>query len=257
MRLPASPAIQNAISNWGLTIDPNDDFGSSITALNVSPPLLRVENFLTASQCDALINLQTSAQTESDLYLNYRVNQQVSTSSRSSEAESLISEFSEAQKGLSASARSGFRAQVAETAKELRPVVEQAKKLMGLQEREWVFEEGLWVRPSRRRVVIRDQTTVKYNVGEGVAPHVDGKDATLLVCLEAPEDGGRTVFVEEGIAVKGVKGAALVYESKRELLHFAEEVRKGRKWVLQLLIDFKVRDDEMDVDYKTGRVFSP
>lgn len=92
---------------------------------------------------------------------------------------------------------------------------------------------------------MRDQTTVRYDVGEGVAPHVDGNDATLLVCLQAPEGGGRTVFPEEGVAVKPVQGAAIVYESKRGMLHFAEAVTMGRKWVLQLLIDFRIRADDI------------
>ena len=79
------------------------------------------------------------------------------------------------------------------------------------------------------RVVVRDQTTVRYEVGEGVAPHVDGKHVTVLICLEEPLSGGRTVFPDDGIAVAPKKGCAFVYRSCGELVHFAEAV--GTKWV--------------------------
>ena len=50
------------------------------------------------------------------------------------------------------------------------------------------------------------------------------KDATLLIYLNTVEEGkgGRTVFVEDGLAVKPVEGTALLYKSKTE-------VRKGAR----------------------------
>lgn len=256
MRAPANKTLQTNLAAWGVTIDPDDKFGDRISAISVDPPMLRVENFITPAECDAIIALQRCATDESDLYLNYRVNHEVGVSTASAEAEKLIGEFSSSRATLDASMRSGFRAQVAPTAGELEPVLRSTKAVLGFGSRGLVFEEGLWIRPNRRTVVVRDQTTVRYGAGEGVAPHVDGKDATVLVCLQAPEEGGRTVFPEEGIAVPGVKGVALVYRSKKGLLHFAEAVGKGEKWVLQLLIDFRVRADEADVDFSTGQVYS-
>lgn len=256
MRLPSNRRLQEAVSEWGLTIDAADRFGSGITALSTDPPLLRVENFLSAGECAALVALQRARTDESDLYLNYRVNREVGAAAASNEAAGLISEFSAARATLDASMRSGLRCQVAPDAPALQPVLRQASALMGFSGREFVFAEGMWRRPSRRSVVVRDQTTVKYDIGEGVAPHVDGHDATVLVCLQEPKKGGRTVFPEASIAVEPVVGAALVYRSKKGLLHFAEAVEEGQKWVLQLLIDFRVRGDEPDVDFGTGTVFS-
>lgn len=256
MHVPASKTLQTNLTEWGVKIDPDNKFGSDISAVSIDPPMLRIENFITPEQCDAIIALQRSATSESDLYLNYRVNHEVTTSTSSTEAEKLIEEFSSSRATLDATMRSGFRAQIAPTAAELQPVLRSTSAALGFSGRGFVFEEGLWTRPNRRTVVVRDQTTVRYDVGEGVAPHVDGKDATVLVCLQEPEEGGKTVFPEEGIAVKPVKGVALVYRSKTGLLHFAEAVGKGQKWVLQLLIDFRVREDEPDVDFATGRVLS-
>lgn len=256
MRVPANKALQTNLAEWGVTVDPDDKFGDSISAISIYPPMLRVENFITPAECDSIIALQRSATDESDLYLNYRVNHEVSVSTASTEAEKLIGEFSSSRATLNAAMRSGFRAQMPPTAPELDPVLRSTSEVLGFAGRGFVFEEGLWTRPNRRTVVVRDQTTVQYNAGEGVAPHVDGKDATVLVCLQEPEEGGRTVFPEEGIAVRPVKGVALVYRSKKGLLHFAEAVGKGQKWVLQLLIDFRVRADEPDVDFTTGHVHS-
>lgn len=255
MRLPDIPQLERNLSKLGLTIDPHDEFGPHISALCTNPPLLRVSNFLNASQCAALIKLQSDVTTESDLYLNYRVNQQVTSTTRSAEAAKLIDEFSASRASLTSSMRSGFRAQISPTAIEMQPVLKRTKELLGFSGREFVFEENMWRRPNGRSVVVRDQTTVKYEVGEGVAPHVDGKDVTVLICLEAAEEGGRTVFPEEGLAVKGEVGSAIIYQSKKGMLHFGEAVEKGRKWVLQLLIDFQVRHDELDIDYSTGMVY--
>lgn len=256
MRAPPDKALNVALRDWGLTIDPSDRFTRHITAVHTRPPLLRVANFLTSAQCDALVALQTTASAESDLYLNYRVNRQLAAAAVSDEAAQLIARYPIARETLSPTMRSGFRAQVPPDADELRPVLDSVRDVLGFGARRFVFAEGMWVRPNTRSVVVRDQTTVRYDVGEGVAPHVDGKDVTVLVCLQEPDQGGRTVFPEEGLAIKPEKGAALVYESKQGLLHFAEAVGKGRKWVLQLLIDFRVRRDEMDVDYESGSVFS-
>ena len=253
MRLPVCETLEKTTRDWGLTIDSSDDYGNGITALSRDPPLLRIERFLTDEQCDALISAQESKTQECDLYLNYRVNQEVA-SGVSHEAAELIE--SSGARGISATSRSGFRAQIDPTEAALQPVLHGIRRLLGFGDREFVFEEGAWVRPNRRRVVVRDQTTVRYEVGEGVAPHVDGKDVTVLICLEEPLSGGRTVFPDDGIAVAPKKGCALVYRSCAELVHFAEAVGEGRKWVLQLLVDFRVRSDEMDVDFSSGAVYS-
>ena len=114
------------------------------------------------------------------------------------------------------------------------------------------------MRPNARTYVVRDVTVVHYREGEGVRPHVDGKDATVLVYLSCGElgMGGATCLPEVGLRVEPVKGDALIYWSKGELLHFAERVRGGDKWILQMLIDFRVRPGEPDVDFRTGRVLS-
>ena len=110
-----------------------------------------------------------------------------------------------------------------------------------------MFEEGAWIRPNSKHVVVRDQTTVWYRQGEGVPPHVDGKDVTVLICLQHPEKGGATVFPEDGLKVPLRRGDCLVYRSKEQLLHYAEAVEQGEKWVLQLLIDCRIRPDEVEL----------
>ena len=114
------------------------------------------------------------------------------------------------------------------------------------------------MKADRRYVVIRDATVVHYREGEGVAPHVDGKDATLLVYLNTVAEGagGRTVFVEDGFASRPQAGRALMYWSKNELLHYSEAINRGEKWVLQLLIDFRHADAGTGpyVDFATGQV---
>ncbi|PXF40610.1 hypothetical protein BWQ96_09673 [Gracilariopsis chorda] len=255
MALPDNPALRESVKCWGLNIDSHNQF-AAITALNTDPPLLRVPNFLTPDQCEALIAAQTTKNNESNLYLNYRINQELNSADESEEAAQLIQCTDTADSYVSSSARSGFRAQVHHNEAALQPVLQQLNKLLGFEQREFVFAEELWIRPTKRTVVIRDVTTVRYYVGEGVPPHVDGKDCTVLICLQEPDHGGRTVFPEDAVWVAQTRGTALVYHSKKQLLHFAEAVEKGTKWVLQLLIDFRVRADELDVhiDYKTGAV---
>ena len=93
-----------------------------------------------------------------------------------------------------------------------------------------------------------------------VAPHVDGKDATLLVYLNTVErgKGGRTVFPEDGLAFPPEGGNALLYDSRLDLLHYAEPVAEGHeKWILQLLIDHRLPPGHEHmplVDWDTGMV---
>lgn len=127
---------------------------------------------------------------------------------------------------------------------------------MGLEDRAVRFEEGIWHRPNRLSMIIRDQTIVHYEKDEGVAPHVDGKDATLLCYLNDVEEGtgGHTVFPEIGLSVAPRKGTALLYESKEGLLHYSQAITRGEKWILQLLIDFRYDPSLPTVDWETGKV---
>lgn len=127
---------------------------------------------------------------------------------------------------------------------------------MGLDDRNVEFEEGLWYKPNRLTMFVRDQTLVHYNTDEGVAPHVDGKDGTLLIYLNDvdPSLGGCTVFPEIGLSVAPKMGTALLYESKRDLLHYSEAMKGGEKWIMQLLLDFKYDPNLPTVDWKTGQL---
>ncbi|KAJ1636794.1 hypothetical protein T492DRAFT_835048 [Pavlovales sp. CCMP2436] len=133
-------------------------------------------------------------------------------------------------------------------------------RLLNLPKRRLRFAEGIWVKPDRRYVIVRDLTCVHYLEGEGVPPHVDGKDATLLVYLNSvPEGGGgRTVFVEDGFDSRPQAGRALIYWSKNDLLHYSEALGGGEKWILQFLIDFKHKDTGVGpyVDFSTGQVIA-
>lgn len=251
-----SSDLRELTSDWGLTLDPYNRHTSNLSVVHQAPPLLRHNALLTASECKALILCQMDNRTEASLYLNYRVNREVASGEDSAEAAALIAATEASATAMRANMLSGFRAQVTPDEKALAPLLERLQDVLGFHGRQWTFAEGAWVRPNRRQVVVRDVTTVHYNVGEGVAPHVDGKDITVLICLKEPIRGGRTVFTKENIAMPPKLGAALIYSSKTQLVHFAEPVSDGEKWVLQLLIDHRIRDDEMDVDYSTGHVKS-
>lgn len=249
-------ALRELTSEWGLNLDPFDRHTGQLEIVHRAPALLRHEHLLDESECAALVETQAGNGTEALLYLNYRVNREVAKNSTSSEAAALIDATDLSAASMNSSMGSGFRTQVPPDAQALSPVLARLQDVLGFHGRRWRFAEGAWVRPNRRQVVVRDITTVHYNVGEGVAPHVDGKDITVLICLKSPTRGGRTVFTKERVAVPPVLGAALIYSSKKNLVHFAEPVIEGEKLVLQLLIDCRIRDDEIEVDHTTGQVLS-
>lgn len=179
-------------------------------------------------------------------------------------------------KGLEDTDTGGFRVRLRERDVE-RILGERLLHLMGLEDRRLRFEEQFFVKPDPRTLMVRDQTVVHYLSGDGVPPHVDGKDATLLCYLsDAPTGGGgRTVFPDypgdalsalpawprgkppndsadlgeedfDCLAIAPKKGSALLYWSGTELLHYSERVgetpvgENGRseKYIMQLLLDF-------------------
>ena len=91
--------------------------------------------------------------------------------------------------------------------------------------------------------VVRDATVVRYREGEGVAPHVDGKDATLLVYLNTCRGGGHTVFPEDGLAFPPRQGGALLYDSRLDLLLYSQSVQV---LILALCDGTEARDSEED-----------
>lgn len=292
------PAAVDAWGLRPAVLDAADEFYGRATPLNADPPVFAIDDFLSAAECAAVITLakqQRLAGTgESDLYLNYRVNREVESAAgggaasvRSAEAQKLIEEQQLSEADISASMPSGFRVHMGAFADALALGDPEAPpgaadagadagapdaaalgaalgarvlRLIGLPKRRLRVAEGIWVKPDRRYVVVRDVTVVHYREGEGVAPHVDGKDATVLVYLNSvPEgSGGRTVFVEDGFASRPRAGRALIYGSKHDLLHYSEAISGGEKWVMQLLIDFKHADtgDGPYVDFATGQVIS-
>lgn len=177
---------------WG--IEPNlMDFPGAAFALGGSggadsPPILELPNFLSVEECAQIkkwaVTAIDSGADECDDYLNFRVNQEVREDGSSQEGKALIDECDVNSSSLSASSCGGFRVRLDKQVVD-DMIKERILDLLGFGEgeRDFVYEEGLWVRPSPRTVCIRDQTVVFYNVGDGVPPHVDGKDATLLVYL--------------------------------------------------------------------------
>ncbi len=200
-----------ATLDWGVRIPAT----LQTTVLNESPPLIQLHSFLTPAECQALIDSQrTSKGPERDNYLNF-----------------------------DAGAGNGYRQGVAMEESALSPVRAYLNNFFP--QRRHIFAEELWHRPRRDTIVIRDATTVRYFPGEGVSSHVDGKDVTLLVYLKPADSGGATIFDNLGPKRCSLRaGDALIYESKHALTHHAERVTEGEKWVLQLLIDYKVRADD-------------
>ena len=218
-----------------------------------APPVLKVRNFLTEAECALVIAAARSDDVEEATeYLNHRVNEddQIEASGYSAAQAAEALEWSDG-------ATSGLRVRMPEHILEL--VAPKALSLLGLAHRNYRFREALYYRPDRATVIVRDATVVRYREGEGVAPHVDGKDATLLVYLNTVADGGgRTVFPEDGLAFAPEGGGALLYDSRLDLLHYAEPVRPSHeKWILQLLIDHRLPPGHERlplVDWDTGAI---
>lgn len=248
-----------ARSAWEGRAPAIDAFGMNI--VHNSPPMFRIPNFLTPEECDALIAAAIENSEEATEYLNARVNSEVTGASSIPElATGYSQEASDEAVEWSGGATSGLRRRLPREA--LRMLDERVLGVLGEvatgRELNMVLDQ-IYIRPDERTVIVRDATVVHYKEGEGVAPHVDGKDATLLCYLnDLPEGaGGRTVFPEVKVASTPRRGDALLYDSRKDLLHFAEPVAKGHeKWVMQLLIDFKFvkQAGGMHVDFTTGAV---
>jgi len=169
-----------------------------------TPPIRQLPNFLTPAECAQIRHwaeqAMASGADECDDYLNYRVNQEIENEGgESSEGRALIEECAASLTassggtdttaadtattiGLSAKNKGGFRIRLDNQFVETM-LKERLLDVLGMPNREFVFEEGAWIRPTPRTVVVRDKTVVFYGGGDGVPPHVDGKDGTLLVYL--------------------------------------------------------------------------
>lgn len=251
-RAAASSDVMDAVGvAWGLAPATH---AFDISLQHEAPPLLRVRHFLTDAECDAIVAAASGDDVEvCTEYLNHRVNAGEEAGDSSGYDEAAASAALEWSDGATSGLRVRAPASVVET------VAPRVLDLLGLEGRGFRVADQLYYRPDRATVLVRDATVVRYRGGEGVAPHVDGKDATVLVYLNTVEGGGgRTVFPEDGLAFSPVKGDALVYDSRDDLLHFAEPVLNGReKWILQLLVDHRLPpggDTAPLVDWETGKI---
>jgi len=229
----------------------------NMQVVHQSPPIFRLPSFLSPEECDAIIKAAVETGEEATNYLNARVNSEVKGLDKPDKGYS--QEAANEAVEWSAGATSGMRRRLSRET--LQMLDDRVIAMLGevAEGRQIEMVEPIYVRPDARTVIVRDATVVHYLAGEGVAPHVDGKDATLLCYLnDVPEGaGGRTVFSEVGVASVPSRGDALLYDSRKELLHYAEPVKDGyEKWVMQLLIDFKyvAQPGGMHVDFKTGQV---
>jgi len=193
----ASPSTvpDNVKEVWG--IEPRiDNFPGAHFPLGTSdrdgksPPILELPNFLTAQECAQIRNWASHAiengADECDDYLNYRVNKEVEEGGESQEGKALIEESALSETELSATNKGGFRIRLDDEIVE-GMLKERLLDVLGMPDRKFVFEEGAWIRPTPRTIVVRDKTVVFYDGGDGVPPHVDGKDGTLLVYLSNGE----------------------------------------------------------------------
>lgn len=260
------PLIQEL---WGIEPDIRSFPGANFpigTPLNKpdSPPILELPNFLSHEECRiirdwAKFAIENGAE-ECNEYLNYRVNQEIDRSGETSEGKALIEECSLQQTQLSATNKGGFRVRLDPSIVEGMLKSRLLRVLGKSQDVDFVFEEGAWIRPTPFTVVIRDMTVVFYGPNDGVPPHVDGKDGTLLVYLASVPKGvgGRTVFPEDDFSQLPVEGTALLYRSKTELLHFSEAMTSSHeKWIMQLLIDYKhdYRPGDTVTCFRTGTCY--
>ena len=150
------------------------------------PPILQLPQFMSADECRQIrewaINAMNDGVEECDDYLNYRVNKEVEQGGVSEEGQALIDDCNVDESSLSSSHRGGFRLRLDNQFVE-QMIGKRLLDLLGMPNREFVYEEGQWIRPTPKTVVVRDQTVVFYGPGNGVPPHVDGRDGTLLVYL--------------------------------------------------------------------------
>lgn len=237
--------------SWGLDLDERH---FDLTPRSVSPPLVYCANFLTAEECATIIRASCRDDAEECTeYLNHLVNNEAAADV----AWGYDHDQAELALDWSAGARAGRRTRLpSDVLDDL--VAPRALGLLGLTHRRLRVADQLYYRPNRACVVVRDATVVRYRQNEGVAPHVDGKDATLLVYLNSlpPGAGGRTVFPDQRLAFTPSTGDCLIYDSHDSLLHFAEPVYADEKWVLQLLVDFRISPGEEHaplVDWDTGQ----
>ena len=144
-----------------------------VTLEHRAPPVLKIHNFLSDAECAQIIEAARGDDVEvCEEYLNHRVNEDgaVATSGYSEEQAQEALEWSDG-------ATSGLRVRMPSDILDL--VAPKALSLLGLSHRNYRFKEELYYRPDRATVIVRDATVVRYREGEGVAPHVDGKDATV------------------------------------------------------------------------------
>jgi len=189
--------IEPDISNFpGANFPLGNDGGAATTGDSRAdvPPILEIPNFLTSEECSAIKCWATCAindgAEECGDYLNARVNGEVDRNGKTEEGEALIDEFDLPESTLSASHRGGFRIRIDDHDVIKNIVAGKLLDVLGMKddkERTLVFEEGAWIRPTPKTLVVRDQTVVLYGPGHGVPPHVDGKDGTLLVYLSDGE----------------------------------------------------------------------
>lgn len=151
-----------------------------------TPPIMELPNFLSAEECRTIREWAKHAiengADECDEYLNYRVNKEIEEGGSSTEGKALIEESQVEECILSDSNKGGFRIRLDDRLVE-NMLKDRLLNLLDMPSRNLIFEEGAWIRPTPRSLVIRDQTVVFYAGGDGVPPHVDGKDGTLLVYL--------------------------------------------------------------------------
>jgi hypothetical protein len=90
---------------------------------------------------------------------------------------------------------------------------------------------------------------VRYDVGEASSLHVDAHlddpwqriPMVALLCLEAPERGGETVFPASSMAVEAVRGRVIVFRA--DLPHHGDTVSRGRKTMLRARFDYDASFD--------------
>ena len=171
-------------------------------------PIIVLPGFVTAAECSEIIRVGSELESKgivADLYLNHRVNKDLSSGNVSSEAQQLIQEQNLSEEELAADSPSGFRSplppSVLLSGEPLLPssprghaifppsnsIGQRILQLVGCEDRKISFLEDLWINPNKDCIRIRDQTTVHYRPGEGVPPHVDGNHVTILIYLNDME----------------------------------------------------------------------
>lgn len=203
-----------------------------------------IPNFFSNDVCNYIIDIGTHKENNQECdesYMNNSINVEIKENSHSKFTEFLLSKYNIDRNHFDNTTTAGFRCSLkTEDFKTMQyndvKISDKLVQLIGHDMDNVSFpdtiEDNVFGMP-----IIRDQSIVHYKENEGIPPHIDETKYTMLCYLNDVEDGGRTIFPQDDIAISPKKGTVVLYSSTWDLLHYSEKIKSGEKWIMQVLID--------------------